>query len=73
MTLKASYSITCKVEIEIRGVVTSKDRQTLGRLGQDLRLVGSGRWVLSNPEEFSDVPLIGDILRDYDRQIKLPM
>ena len=73
MTFKASYSITCKVEIEIRGLVTSEDRQTLGRLGQGLRLVRFGRWVLSNPQEFSDVPLIGDILRDYDRQIKLPM
>jgi len=73
MTLKASYSITCRVEIEIRGLVTSEDRQTLGRLGQSLRLVRSGHWVLSNPQEFSDVPLIGDILRDYDRQIKLPM
>ena len=73
MTLKASYSITCKVKIDIRGVVTSDDRQTLGRLGQGLCLVRSGQWVLSNPQEFSDVPLIGDILRDYDRQIKLPM
>ena len=73
MTLKASYSATCKVEIEIQELVTSEDRQTLGRLGQGLRLVGSGRWVLDNPQEFSDVPLIGDILRDYDLQIKLPM
>jgi hypothetical protein len=73
MMLKASYSATCKVEIEVRGVVTSEDRQTLGRLALGLRLVGSGCWILDNPQEFSDVPLIGNILRDYDRQIKLPM
>ena len=73
MMLKTSYSATCKVEIEVRGVVTGEDRQTLGRLAQGLRLVSSGRWVLSSPQEFSDVPLIGNILKDYDRQIKLPM
>jgi len=53
--------------------VTSEDRQTLGRLALGLRLVGSGCWILDNPQEFSDVPLIGNILKDYDRQIKLPM
>ena len=73
MMLKASYSVTCKVEIKIRGVVTSDDRQTLARLSQGLRLIGFGHWVLNHPEAFSDVPLVGNILGDYHMQMKLPM
>ena len=73
MMLKANYSVTCKVEIKIRGVVTSDDRQTLARLSQGLRFVRSGHWVLNHPEAFLDVPLVGNILRDYHMQIKLLM
>ena len=71
--LEASYSVTCMVEIKIRGVVTNDDRQTLTRLSQSLRFVRSGHWVLNHPEAFSDVPLVGNILRDYHMQIKLLM
>ena len=73
MTLKASYSISGKVEIKIWGKATDSDHVTLARLSQGLCLVKSGHWVLSSPRKFSHVPLIGNILKDYDRQIKLPM
>jgi len=71
--LIASYLISGKVEIKIRGRLNNDDRVILARLSQGLRLVKSGHWELSNPNQFSNIPLIHDVLEDYNKQIKLPM